>query len=222
LSSTKLPSSPKAILIDLDGTLADSMAVMRVSYQKFLERFQAKTTDEEFAALNGPPLVEVVRRLKITHSLEGDIETLLATYFDIIDLAYSRVAPSPGADALLARAKENHCSVGIVTSNSLKRTQMWLDAMNFSHLISFIVSGEDVLRGKPNPEPYLQGIKKAECHSSSIIAVEDSTQGARSAVDAGLRTFLLTETDTSDDWPAGVLPVRSLYQLTDELFGRVR
>jgi hypothetical protein len=59
------PINPAAILIDLDGTLADSLLVMREAYRLFLDDFQVHGTDDEFSSLNGPPLVEVVRRLKV-------------------------------------------------------------------------------------------------------------------------------------------------------------
>lgn len=82
------PISPRAILIDLDGTLADSLSVMRIAYRRFLEQFQVEPTDAEFDSLNGPPLPEVIRRLKVSHALKDDEQLLLAGYYDIIDQAY--------------------------------------------------------------------------------------------------------------------------------------
>ncbi len=210
-------TSPKAIFIDLDGVLADSLSVMRVSYQRFLKQFQVQGTDEEFSLLNGPPLAEVVRRLKAVHGLVDDVDMLLANYFEIIDQAYTDVVPSPGAQELLSKAKVYGCLVGVVTSNSTIRTQSWLKAVNLAHLIEFIVSGDDVKSGKPNPEPYLLAATRVACPPANIIAIEDSLQGAQSAVGAGLMTFLITKLDESDVWPPGIVPIRSLHQLI-ELF----
>ena len=211
--------SPRAILLDLDGTLADSLSVMRLAYQEFLEKFYVEPTDSEFDSLNGPPIAEVVRRLKAAHALEGEETVLRASYFDVIDRAYAGVAPCVGADKLLQKARLKHCTVGIVTSNSTKRTQAWLKTTGLSHLINFIVSSDEVQHGKPSPEPYLLASERASCPSSMIVAVEDSLQGAQSAVDAGLKTFILTEQiSRKRSWPSGMVPIRSLSSLAAQLW----
>jgi HAD superfamily hydrolase (TIGR01509 family) len=211
--------SPRAILLDLDGTLADSLSVMRLAYREFLEKFYVEPTDSEFDLLNGPPIAEVVRRLKAVHALEGDEAALRASYFAVIDRAYAGVAPCVGANELLQKARLKHCTVGIVTSNSTKRTQAWLETTGLAHLIDFIVSSDEVQHGKPNPEPYLLASKRASCPSSMIVAVEDSLQGAQSAVDAGLKTFILTEQiSRRPSWPQNIVPIRSLSSLAEQLW----
>jgi HAD superfamily hydrolase (TIGR01509 family) len=202
------------MLLDLDGTLADSLSVMKLAYRQFLEQFQREPSDAEFESLNGPPLSEVVRRLKIAHAIKEDEGTLLSSYSGIVALAYAGVKPSPGAVYLLSRSREHHCTIGIVTSNTRKSTQTWLDTVNLSHMIDFIVSGEDVTRGKPDPEPYLIAVKQTSCNATEIVAIEDSPQGASSAVGAGLRTFVLGF-DTERSWPQGVEPVWSMAQLAN-------
>jgi HAD superfamily hydrolase (TIGR01509 family) len=209
---------PRAIFIDLDGTLADSLWVMRAAYQAFLERHRVTSTIAEFDSLNGPPLSEVVRSLKAAHSLTGDESELLATYMDLIDQSYVSVSPCPGADDLLWKAKDNGCVVGVVTSNSSERANRWLKRACLSHLIDFVVAGEEVRYGKPNPEPYLRASERVSCSAAETIAVEDSLQGALSAVGAGLRTFIVTNELNFDTWPKGIIAVGSLRQLADQLW----
>lgn len=210
--------NPKAILLDLDGTLADSLSVMRLAYQMILKQFERIPTDEEFDSLNGPPLLQVVRHLKVSHALSDDLDVLLENYSDIIDRAYTDVKPADGALELLKKAKEHSCTIGVVTSNTRKRTQTWLETVRFSHMIDFIVSGEEVTQGKPHPEPYIISSKKVSCDPSEIIVIEDSPQGAKSAVDAGLKTFVLAHETACHSWPQGVELISSLVQATEKLF----
>jgi HAD superfamily hydrolase (TIGR01509 family) len=213
------PIRPLAILLDLDGTLADSLAVMRLAYREFLGQFHVDPDEDEFRALNGPPLSEVVRRLKITHRLQDDETVLRAAYFDIIDRAYAGVVPFAGACDLLQKAKTNGAMIGIVTSTSTKRARNWLERVGFAHFVDFIVSGQDVRRGKPDPEPYLLASKRASCASSRIVAVEDSPQGAQSALAAGLKTFVVTHGLGHDSqWPQSAIPIQSLDSLADVLW----
>jgi HAD superfamily hydrolase (TIGR01509 family) len=217
---------PQAIFFDLDGTLADSLAVMRQAYSRFLGSFQVQGTDDEFASLNGPPLAEIVRRLAAAHGIAGDPEELQALYGEIIDEAYESVAPTPGAARCLEKAKDLGCVVGIVTSNSNLRTRRWLDTAGLSRWVDVVVSGDDVRHGKPDPEGYVLASQRAGCPPSRILAIEDSQQGARAALAAGLKTFLLAEPaggvsgaagEAPGDVPdaAGAVPIRRLCDIFD-------
>src|SRR5208282_711620 len=127
--------------VDLDGTLADSLPVMRLAYWTFLQSFKHDASDAEFDSINGPPLHEVVRRLKVSHALDEHEDVLLSKYFDTIDLIYADVKPSDGAVNFLQKAREHQCIIGVVTSNTRKRTQSWLKTVHLFPMIDFIVSG---------------------------------------------------------------------------------
>jgi beta-phosphoglucomutase len=206
------------MFVDLDGTLADSILVMRTAYERFLELYNVSPTRGEFDQLNGPPLSEVVRLLRRTHSLNVEESELQSTYTRILDELYDVIRPSLGAVDLLQKATINRCIVGVVTSNSAQRTHRWLKRTCLSHYIDFVVSGDDIKCGKPHPEAYLEACQRARRPSVEAIAIEDSPLGARSAIDAGLRTFVVTSSSSSTIWPHGVLPVASLSELATLLW----
>lgn len=212
------PINLKAILFDLDGTLADSLDVMRISYQIFLKEFDCQPTNEEFDLINGPPLCEVVRLLKLEHALKDDEEVLLSKYYNIIDHFYAKVQPSLGAKNLIKKAKKYHFTIGVVTSNTKTRTQTWLNTVDLSSMVDFVVSGEDVTHGKPHPEPYIIASKKIKCGSPEILVIEDSFQGAISATEAGLKTFVLNVKDNNHYWPESVELISSLVQASEKIF----
>jgi beta-phosphoglucomutase len=213
-----LPIEPSAILLDLDGTLADSLPTMRSAYGEFLRQFGIEPTEAEFDSLNGPTLEEIVRKLRVSHGLSAEAPQLEAIYLQILARTYAQVLPNPGAEYLLEKAKSNACTVGVVTSNSSRRAEDWLTAAGLSHRVDFVVSGEDVAHGKPHPEPYLIASKRSQRALEKIVAVEDSPQGALSAVSAGLRTFVLTPEFGRHSWPDGVTAVGSLAALADALW----
>jgi HAD superfamily hydrolase (TIGR01509 family) len=210
----------KAIFLDLDGTLANSLSVMRLAYESFLKIYEKIPSNEEFQALNGPPLPSVIRELKKNHSLSEGVALLEQRYQLLLDEVYYKSAPSLGAKELLLEAKLNNCLIGIVTSNAKARTRRWLDCVNFSSMVDFIVSGDDVTLGKPDPEPYIQASKIAACPLSEIIVVEDSLHGANAAVSAGLRTFIVGSRDTNQPslLQRGVEYVETLNHLAKRVF----
>jgi len=208
------------LFLDLDGTLADSLGVMRGVYQRFLEKHSRLASDAEFAALNGPPLSVVIKRLAAAHDLEGTPEGLVAEYGRLIDESYDAVSPSPGAEKLLEMARGNGWVVGVVTSNDGRRTRQWLDRTGLKNLVDVLVVGEDVTNGKPAPDPYLLALKRGRCLASHSIAVEDSAEGAEAAVAAGLRTFgYAGDPERPFTWPDGVDPITGLAQITSLVAG---
>lgn len=212
-------SQSRGLFLDLDGTLADSLGVMRAVYGRFLEGFSRPASDGEFASLNGPPLAEVVRRLAATHGLERPLDDLLAAYRRLIVEAYDSVAPMPGAMEVLEAARRHAWTVGVVTSNGRETVRGWLARAGLAPLVEIAVTGEDVVHGKPAPDPYRVALQRGRCEAGASIAVEDSPQGARAAVAAGLRTFGLGASTGAAGWPDGVLGIARLTQLLPHLEG---
>jgi len=192
--------SGTGIFLDLDGTLANSLKVMRIAYNSFLDRFGKLGSDAEFSYLNGPPLSEIVQYLGAKHELSKPHEELLTVYRQIIKELYLDVIPNAGATDLLNKAKLSGHKTGVVTSNSIEQARHWLRQVDLIEKIDIIVASDDVRCGKPAPEPYLLALERAECAARKSFAVEDSLSGARAALSAGIPTFLLS----SD--PDGTLP----------------
>jgi HAD superfamily hydrolase (TIGR01509 family) len=209
-----MPSRSRGLFLDLDGTLADSLSVLRLVYFRFLENFRHVGSDREFEGLNGPTLPEIVAKLQRLYRLPGTAADLVLAYTELVDAEYLKVLPVAGARNLLEAAAERGWTLTLVTSNVRKRTQAWLSGVGFSSLLHFVVSGEEVERGKPWPDLYQLALCRSGCQAIESIAVEDSLQGAKAAVAAGLRTFVVNPQRASlTEWPVGAEPIQELKDL---------
>lgn len=179
----------KALLLDFDGTLADSIGVMWDIYLRYLKEFGKEGGKEEFDTLNGPPLPEIVRILKETHNLPGTVNELLARYEEIIDVDYAKAGAMPGAQEIIAVAKEKKMKVGIVTSGKENWVKAWLKRNELK--VNFIIDRNSAPRGKPSPDPYFAALRMADCAAAQAWAVEDSATGAKAALGAGIHTFTI-------------------------------
>jgi HAD superfamily hydrolase (TIGR01509 family) len=185
------------LFLDLDGTLAKSLGVMRASYDAFLGRLHRRGSDQEFERLNGPRLAEIVEYLATVHELPSPQAELLAIYNGLIAKAYDDVVPDAAANDLLNTARRLGLATGVITSNSRELTIAWLRRVGLIGSIDIVVGGDDVKRGKHNAEPYLLALQRTGCDPTVSFAVEDSQSGARAAIAAGIQTFLLSnETDS--------------------------
>jgi len=209
------PSDRRGLFLDLDGTLADSLGLLRDVYFRFLAEFGVQGSDAEFNGLNGPNLPEIVRILQTAYGLPSDTTVFLAAYNRVVDEVYKNVLPKPGSRELIETAAAKGWTITLVTSNTESRASVWLERMGFACFMEFTVSGEEVRRGKPWPDLYELALARSGCVASESIAVEDSVLGAEAARAAGLRTFLLASHDRSiSKSPDNVTRLRGL---TDSL-----
>lgn len=183
--------SKKGLFLDLDGTLADSVAALEGVYRAFLGQFGILGNAAEFAGLNGPPIPRVVEILKTTHSLAEPQDRLCELYLSLLKDAHKATPPVDGAGAVLAMARERGWIVAVVTSGGRAASRAWLDVNGFSALVAEVIGGDDVAYGKPDPEPYLLALARTGASREHSLAVEDSVQGATSALAAGLPTRMI-------------------------------
>jgi HAD superfamily hydrolase (TIGR01509 family) len=209
----------RGLFIDLDGTLADSLHVMRAVYERFLAHHGRVGSRAEFDSLNGPPLDEIVRHLARVHGLGLPHGRLMALYTRMIDEAYGAVRPCAGAPDLLAAVRARGMKVAVVTSSSSALAGRWLRRVGLDALIDAVVGGDEVTRGKPDPEPYRLAMARCGCSAEGSLAVEDSPTGCRAALAAGLKTFFVLPEGEGASPPPGAIPVGGLAELGGRLAG---
>ena len=180
----------RGLLIDLDGTLADSLPAMRDAYEAFLGAYERSGTADEFNRLNGPGLPEIVRILKETHRLPDSEDVLLDRYRSEIEQLYAvAVKPNVGAVELLALADERGVRCVLVTSALGCVAEAFLGAHALRDRFELLVTGDDVNVAKPNPMIYRLALARAGLTAAQAVAVEDSDAGEASARGARLRVW---------------------------------
>lgn len=182
----------RGIFLDLDGTLADSMPVMRQVYFDFMARLGLAGSDAEFDSVVGVTLLRTVQALKARHGLDQDPLDLLRLYDRLVDAVYvTHAAPAPGSRELLAAARRAGVFAAVVTSAARPVAAGWLAHNRLDSLVAAIVAAEDVAVGKPDPEPYLKALALAGVAAAEGLAVEDSATGAAAAIAAGIPTWIV-------------------------------
>lgn len=196
----------RGLFFDLDGTLADTLPLLRKTCRHFLTEQGRSYRDEEFDAINGPPLERAVSILKRRHQLAAPETELVVRYMKLLEKVYIEAKPNSGAGDILAHAIDRGWVCAVVTSNSEALTREWLARNNLLGAISDIVGKESIRVGKPDPEPYLVALRRLGCEADKSIAVEDSVAGIISASKARMRTFAYIPNQNT---AFGVLPIES-------------
>lgn len=184
---------PPWLFSDLDGTLADNLCAAVEAYRRFAERAGFIPSDREFGELIGPSIPEIVTILRARHDLKRPEAELVGAYRACWD-ACQEVAPAKeGAVELLLQVKGSGAKTAVVTSGPRRAAQRFLERVGLLTHVAMIVSGDDVAQSKPDPAIYRFALVAARCAASDVIALEDSVNGVRSAVGAGLSTVAIVD-----------------------------
>jgi HAD superfamily hydrolase (TIGR01509 family) len=174
----------KAILFDLDGVLIDS----NIEIEKFWKGWAAKeslafTNETVEKNILGRTTLETINELFINSSEQIKEEI----YKSAVDFDMN-MHPDliKDADRFLKELAIFSEKIALVTSSPKIRAKRILEIHNIYSYFNSAVSGEDVVTGKPDPEPYLLGASKLNVNPEECLVFEDSNNGIISALAAGM------------------------------------
>lgn len=186
----------KALLIDLDGTLADSMPSLCEVFIRFLARYGVKSSVEEFNCHVGATLWEIILHLKKQYLLPDSTEDLLAYYQSLLVEAYAtQVTALPWCEEALMLAKEKELKLAVVTAANKEVTTLFLQAQKWQCFFDLVVCAEAQEPGKPNPALYLRALSCLKVQATETVVIEDSTAGVKAGLAAGSEVFWITASD---------------------------
>lgn len=182
-------ANPAAVLWDMDGTLVDTEPYWIAAEHEIVEAAGGRWSDGFAEQLVGKDLMvsaEFIRsNSPITWEPTRIIEELLAR---VIVQVNQHVPWRPGARSLLEQLRAADVPSALVTMSWRSLADAVVGALP-PGTFAAIVTGDEVSRGKPHPEPYLAAAELLGVSPGACIAIEDSPTGVRSAVAAGVPTI---------------------------------
>ena len=168
----------QAILFDLDGVLVDSTACAGRIWKGWARE---NGLDPEYMVqiAHGRPTIETVRM--VAPHLDAQAETAKIEDREVNDVEGLKAIP--GAKDLLASLP--HERFAIVTSGSLRLATARLKAVGIP-VPSKMIAADDIVHGKPDPEPYLKGARLVGFAPETCLVFEDSPPGIGAAKAAGM------------------------------------
>lgn len=177
---------PAAVLWDMDGTLVDSEPYWLLSESRLAADYGATWTAENGHELIGKSLYDSSALLRDRLSIRDlSVEQVIDRLTDDV-VAHLRVSLPwrPGALELLMDLKKNGVRTALVTMSMRRMALAVIEQIPFQ-AFDVVVGGDDVVRGKPHPEPYLKAAEMLGVDPRECIALEDSKTGLASAEAAG-------------------------------------
>ncbi|AGA25257.1 HAD family hydrolase [Singulisphaera acidiphila] len=181
-----MATSIRAVVFDLDGLMFDTEALFhRVASAMLAERGK-QMTSEIMRAMIGRRAVDSGQAFKTLAGLDEPVEDLMAEaktrFMAELDVA---VHPTPGLFVLLDRLAARQLPLAVATSSRRSYAERLLKNHGLLDRFQFLLTAEDVVHGKPDPEIYRKAAERFGIPASSVLVLEDSAAGLQAAKGAG-------------------------------------
>jgi HAD superfamily hydrolase (TIGR01509 family) len=180
---------PAAVLWDMDGTLVDTEPYWMAAEGPLVESFGGEWTHEKSLELVGLGLDDAARVLQRA-GVRLAVPEIVDRLTDEVRASLRRegVPFRPGARQLLRELRDAGVRTALVTMSLRRMATEIVELIDFE-AFDLVIGGDDVPRPKPFPDPYLQACEALGVAPGECVAIEDSPNGARSAVAAGVTTI---------------------------------
>ncbi|MCM1109799.1 MAG: HAD-IA family hydrolase [Clostridium sp.] len=187
---------PRAALIDMDGTLYDSMPNHVAAWMKLVSEIGIEATPEEFfmyEGRTGASTINILFNRAFGRDATAEEAAELYRRKTVLFAEMPPVSPMPGAAELLQFLEGARIRRVLVTGSGQNTLLDRLDTdFPGAFPADMRVTSRDVSHGKPSPEPYEKGLEKAGVTPDRAIAFENAPLGVESAARAGVFTVAVT------------------------------
>jgi phosphoglycolate phosphatase len=197
----------KILILDFDGTLGDTVGVIVQTMQATIRELGLPArTDKECASMIGLRLIDIPPVLFPECNLDG--EFYAQTYrrlFHIYNTA-GAVELYPNVIETLTELKNRGLVLTIASSRSKASLTNYIKDLGIEALISYVLGADDVVEGKPNPEPVNRTLEKFGFKPEEAIVVGDTVFDVDMGKNAGTKTCGVTygngsrESISAADW----------------------
>jgi beta-phosphoglucomutase len=209
----------RAVLWDLDGTLADSKEYHWRSWQAALADVEVRVSEAQFEASFGQRNDAILSAWLGAHADPELVrrigEAKEALYRELVET--EGIAPLPGAAEWVRTLHQEGWRQAIASSAPRLNVEVMHRALEFGERIQVLVAAEDVSRGKPAPDVFLAAAERLGIEPARCIVVEDAEAGIEAAARAGMASIGVGPGAVG----AADVVVRTLAELPPDVFFRL-
>lgn len=183
----------RGILFDFDGVLADTMNDHFAAWNEALKQHGASVAPEVFFPLEGMPVPETAREMcrqaGVSDAMADEIMHRKERYY----LTHHQCSFYPGVEECVLALHAKGVPMAIVSGGREERIRSSVPAEFLNKFAALIGSGSTP-RGKPFPDPYLQGAQALGLGAGECVVVENAPLGIRAAKSAGAYCIAIAST----------------------------
>lgn len=188
-----IPQNTKALIFDIDGTLADTMPTHFLAYQKVFEKYDFKFTKELFDSIAGIPIVPQMQMFKDKYNIGN---------FNLVEIAQQikeeylkSVENMKPIEVVFNVLKEYQGKMPIACGTGADKIVATknLEAIGAIKMIDALVTCDDVENGKPAPDTFQKCAELLQVEPQYCLVFEDGKCGIDAALAAGMMVIDVNE-----------------------------
>jgi HAD superfamily hydrolase (TIGR01509 family) len=181
----------EAVVFDLDGLLLDSEQVWDEVREAFTRERGGRWHEQAQADMMGMSSTEWSRYMHDQLGLHEPPEELNRIVVERMEDRYRERLPVVEGAVEAVRRIGARWPLGLASSSNRPLINLALELMGAADLFRVTVSSEEVERGKPAPDVYLEAARRLGVRPENVVAIEDSANGIRAAKAAGMRVIAI-------------------------------
>jgi beta-phosphoglucomutase-like phosphatase (HAD superfamily) len=178
-----------ALIFDLDGTLVDTMPLHYEAYRRVLAECGVALTWDWFRRSVGGAAREVIPRLLDGHDPRQDIGTIHRRKLALVAELLQQSPPRALELAKLLPVFRSHFKLALASSGARSGVRGILRTMGWESTFDVVLTGDDVVRGKPAPDQFLLAAARLNVVPGACLVFEDTDAGVFAAEAAGMAIF---------------------------------
>ena len=191
----------KAIIFAVDGTLVDSLPYHHESWRIFFKNNNLEENDfnEILKEYKGGGTLELMTSVFGDMYTKAELKTMTDDKEIIFrDIYKSKIYPIDGLKKFLDNLKENNILLSIGSNAIRKNVLMTIEELSITNYFSYIICGDEVSKGKPDPEMYIKTLSNLNIRKDECVIFEDSIEGVTAAKNADIKVIGVTSSQSSE------------------------
>jgi len=208
----------KCVILDLDGTLVDTLDMQVEAFMRVAEEVGVEASRDSIEQNMGRTPKDILRTImpgikgsRLTHYAQRK-EDILTEFIG------GGAHPLPGAVELLCRLKQSGLPMVLASSTTLRNVKKILLIAGLASFIDRMVTAEDIVVGKPNPEMFIKAVAKGGSDPGRSLVIGDSIHDIAGAIGAGCLTIAVASGKHTIEQLSALKPTLAVSSLTKLLY----
>lgn len=189
----------EAVIFDMDGVIINSEPMHYEANQQLFEKLGFSVPTDEYSNYIGISNEKMWEDLKNKYDLNENLNELTEkqrknTHKFIQQNMNGKEIP--GIKKILEELKDNNIKTAVASSSSKELIETVIKGFDLCEYFDVLISGEEVEKGKPNPDIFIYASEKLKVNIKNCIVIEDSTNGVKAAKSAGAKCIGFNNPDS--------------------------
>lgn len=185
----------KAVIFDMDGLMIDSERVTFEGYQHIMSKMGKTITEDFYITLLGKPIKGIFQRFYDVYGNDFPIESVITDVHRYMAERFETegVPLKTGLVELLKYCREKGYRTIVATSSNRNRVDTILKSADIEQYFDDSICGDEVTKGKPDPEVFLKSCMKLGVNTDEAVVLEDSEAGIQASYAAGIKVICVPD-----------------------------